>query len=213
MAAIFGARLPFAMQAVVLPRWYSEVAPTLPAGRVLLSYPAPFSGLQSAMAWQAVNGMHYSQAGGGGPQGVERRAGTAGAGLQGAVSRSPSAGGHPRPPAPRPSSPRCATPWRSGRSTRSWSPPIPPLPPTQQGQRPLYAAAFMTAALGRLPTIQAGAWVWDDVQLGLHQPLHRRSPDAVHCVGAVEGDAERQVGRHACRWRTCVMGQAGIEHG
>ena len=57
---------------VILPRWYSQVAPTLPPGRVLLSYPAPFSGLQSAMAWQAVNRMHYSQAGGGGPQGVAR---------------------------------------------------------------------------------------------------------------------------------------------
>ena len=44
MAVIFGERLPFAMQAVTLPRWYSEVAPTLPPGRVLLSYPAPFSG-------------------------------------------------------------------------------------------------------------------------------------------------------------------------
>ena len=29
----------------------------------------------------------------------------------------------------------------------------------------------MTAALGRLPTLQAGAWVWDDVQLGA--PWHR----------------------------------------
>jgi hypothetical protein len=77
MGIIFGERLPFAMQAVTLPRWYSEVAPTLPPGRVLLSYPAPFSGLQNAMAWQAVNGMHYSQAGGGGPQGVSARAGSA----------------------------------------------------------------------------------------------------------------------------------------
>ena len=77
MATIFGERLPFAMEQVVLPRWYTEVAPTLPPGRVLLSYPAPFSGLQSAMAWQAVNGMHYSQAGGGGPLGVASRAGSA----------------------------------------------------------------------------------------------------------------------------------------
>ena len=70
MALLFGERLPFTMQAVTLPRWYTQVAPTLPPGRVLLSYPAPFSGLQSAMTWQAVNRMHYSQAGGGGPQGV-----------------------------------------------------------------------------------------------------------------------------------------------
>ncbi len=82
MATLFGERLPFVMQQVVLPRWYTEVAPTLPAGRVLLSYPAPFSGLQSAMAWQAVNGMHYSQAGGGGPQGVANRAGSAEPGFE-----------------------------------------------------------------------------------------------------------------------------------
>ena len=58
------------------------VAPELPPGRVLLSYPAPFSGIQSAMAWQAVNRMHYSQAGGGGPQGVASRAGSAAAGFK-----------------------------------------------------------------------------------------------------------------------------------
>ena len=80
MGIIFGERLPFAMQSVTLPRWYAEIAPTLPSGQVLLSFPAPFSGIQSAMAWQAVNRMHYSQAGGGGPQGVASRAGTARAG-------------------------------------------------------------------------------------------------------------------------------------
>ena len=69
------------MQPVVLPRWYTTVAPTLPPGRVLLSYPPPFSGIQSAMAWQAVNRMHYSQAGGAGPEGMGARAGTAAPGF------------------------------------------------------------------------------------------------------------------------------------
>ena len=82
MTVTFGTRLPFAMRPVILPRWYTEVAPTLPPGRVLLSYPAPFSGNQSAMAWQAVNRMQYSQAGGGGPQGVQRRAGSAAPGFK-----------------------------------------------------------------------------------------------------------------------------------
>ena len=64
--------------------------------------PAPFSGIQSAMAWQAVNGMHYSQAGGGGPQGVERRAGTAAPGFDVLSALSLGAGGtsarrHPGP--------------------------------------------------------------------------------------------------------------------
>ena len=118
MAVVFGSRLPFAMQPVILPRWYSEVAPTLPPGRVLLSFPAPFSGIQSAMAWQAVNRMHYSQAGGGGPQGVARRAGSAARGVHGADACSGSASGCPCRRGPRPSSPRSATRWPCGRSTR-----------------------------------------------------------------------------------------------
>ncbi len=36
----------------------------------------------------------------------------------------------------------------------------------QQGHDPSYAAAYMTAVLGRLPVVQAGAWVWDDVHIG-----------------------------------------------
>ena len=70
MAVIFGERLPFAMQAGRPAPLVQRGGARPAAGRVLLSYPAPFSGLQSAMAWQAVNAMHYSQAGGGGPQGV-----------------------------------------------------------------------------------------------------------------------------------------------
>ena len=97
-AVIFSERLPFTMQAVVLPRWYTEVAPTLPPGRVLLTYPAPFSGIQSAMAWQSVLGMPFSLAGGGGPQGVERRAGTAAPGF---VVLSDLGLGGPVPPARR----------------------------------------------------------------------------------------------------------------
>ena len=73
MATTFGPDLPFTMRPVLLPAWYTEVAPSLAPGRVLLSYPTPFSGIQSAMSWQAVNRINYSQAGGGGPQGVARR--------------------------------------------------------------------------------------------------------------------------------------------
>ncbi len=118
VSAVFVSRLPFAMRPVILPRWYSEVAPTLPPGRVLLSFPPPFSGIQSAMAWQAVNRMHYSQAGGGGPQGVARRAGSAAAGVpradparvRGGVPRA-----HRQPGAARRRAPRARP---CGRSTR-----------------------------------------------------------------------------------------------
>jgi hypothetical protein len=41
--------------------------------------------------------------------------------------------------------------------------PQPGAPFLLEGRDPTYAAALMTAALGRLPVIQAGAWVWNDV--------------------------------------------------
>ncbi len=81
IAVTFAPRLPFAMRPVILPRWYREVAPALPPGRVLLSYPAPFSGIQSSMAWQAVNRITTARPAGGGPQGVAHRAGAARAGF------------------------------------------------------------------------------------------------------------------------------------
>ena len=82
MAATFGDRLPVRHAArgappVVRARWPRTCRP----GASLLPYPAAFSGNQSAMAWQAVNVMHYSQAGGGGPQGVVHRAGGAAPGF------------------------------------------------------------------------------------------------------------------------------------
>ena len=46
----------------------------------------------------------------------------------------------------------------------------PAAPPLQQGHDPAYAAAFMTAALGRLPTVEAGAWVWQHVDRDLRRP-------------------------------------------
>ena len=114
----FGARLPFTMRPVILPRWYTEVAPTLPPGRVLLSYPAPFSGIQSAMAWQAVNRMHYSQAGGGGPAGRGAPGRIGGRRLQGAQPAGLRVGEAPAGRDAGPVSPPCATRWPSGRSTR-----------------------------------------------------------------------------------------------
>jgi hypothetical protein len=211
MAVIFGGRLPFTMEAVVLPRWYSEVAPTLPAGRVLLSYPAPFSGLQSAMAWQAVGRIHYSQAGGGGPQGVQRRAGTAAAGFGvlsdlglGQVTAEPT--GTPRQLA---AVRHALSVWGVNTVVVATDP---ALPTTQLGRDTLYAAAFMTAALGRLPTLQAGAWVWDDVELGLHPPVRLDTQTLFDCVRSVEGPTARQV-TPTLLVPECVMSPAGTEPG
>ena len=165
MANLFAPRLPFAMRPVTLPRWYTTVAPNLPPGQVLLSYPAPFSGIQVAMSWQAVNVMHYDQAGGGGPQGQASRAGNAAAGFTvlGTLAFSldtPQPTGTPTQYAAVRQALRV---WEVTTVVIATNPGAPQL---QQGHDPTYAAAFMTAALGRLPTIESGAWVWNDV--GVH---------------------------------------------
>ena len=192
MGVIFGDRLPFTMRPVILPRWYTTVAPSLPPGRVLLSYPAPFSGIQSAMAWQAVNRMHYSQAGGGGPQGVARRAGSAERGFKEltllgfAVGVAPPSGTPAQLAAVR----HALALWQVTTVVIATSPSAPAV---QQGSDPVYAAAFMTAALGRLPTLQAGAWIWHGVQSGLPAPLDLRSDTLLHCVLAAEKHGGREV--------------------
>ena len=67
--------LPLTATPVVLPTWFRTVAPTLKGRQVLLVFPVPYELLQSAMTWQAVNGMNYSMVGGGGPGGIPPRAG------------------------------------------------------------------------------------------------------------------------------------------
>jgi hypothetical protein len=188
MGVAFGDRLPFAMRPVILPRWYTSVAPSLPPGRVLLSYPAPFTGIQSAMAWQAVNRMHYNQAGGGGPQGVASRAGVAAPGFRVLTALTLNYGMPPPTGTPAEyAAVRVALrAWRVDTVVVSTNPTVPLL---QQGQDPVYAAAFMTGVLGRLPHLQAGAWVWDHVQqgLGLRRPLRTARGVLYTCTSRAEG--------------------------
>jgi hypothetical protein len=177
LAVSFLPDLPFTMEAVVLPRWYTTVAPHLPAGRVLLSYPVPFSGVQVALAWQAVNRIAYSQAGGAGPEGTSVRAGRAAPGFD--VLNVLSLGFSMTEP-----SPTAANLAAVRHALRVWQVTTVVIAPEplgladQQGHDPAYAAAYLTAVLGRLPVLQAGAWVWDDVHIG---------PESGTVTGAVTG--------------------------
>jgi hypothetical protein len=185
MAETFAPTMPFAMRPVLLPRWYTAVAPNLPAGRVVLTYPTPFSGIQSSMAWQAVDAMHFSQAGGGGPQGTAVRAGAARAGF---VDLTYLAFGIT---VPQPSG--TAANYAAVRHALAlWQvntvviAPDRAAPLLQQGHDPEYAAAFMTGALGRLPTIEAGAWVWNNVSLAQHAALKIKPSVLPRCVAVAE---------------------------
>ncbi len=212
IAVTFGPRLPFTMERVILPRWYTEVAPHLPPDRVLLSYPAPFSVIQTSEAWQAVNRMHYSQAGGGGPQGVASRAGPARAGFE-VLARLALNVNLPLPtatPTEQLSVRRALAYWQV---TTVVIPSNFAAPLTQQGTDPAYAASFMTAVLGRLPTLEAGAWVWNDVDSYVRGTTQTepqiaagwavRPTDVARCVAIAEGRAGR-FARPSMRGPECI---------
>ncbi len=161
VAVYLTAALPFTTQPVLVPTWFRTVAPHLAGKQVLLVLPAPFAVSQSAMTWQAVNRMHYSMAGTGGPSGTILRAGREEAG-QAALTNATfffstseaitSAGA-------------VAT----RQALHGWGvtmvviPDQPDLPAYQRIRSVTQAAALVSAATGQRPIRQADAWVWTDV--------------------------------------------------
>jgi hypothetical protein len=192
--------VPLTTRAVVLPRWYAEVGADLPPGQVVLSYPLPFSGLQSSQAWQAVNRMRYSQAGGGGPEGQVGRAGRARAGFEVLEQASIPLG---PPPAP---SRFNLTAIRE--ALELWGvttiviPDEPHLPHYTQGRSAAYAVGLLTAAMGRPPVYDHSAWVWSAVAVkGPPYSITQSGFDA-----CVTGAASRLSSRLAVP--SCIAGSA-----
>jgi len=156
--AALAPNVPLAARQVVLPTWYSARGATLPPGRVVLAYPVPFSGLQSAQAWQAVNAMAWAQAGGGGPQGQPSRAGAARPGFEVLFHASLPLGPEPQATAANVTAVRRAMAlWRV---TTVVVPDQPDLPAYEQGRSATYAVGLLTAVLGVAPDYQDDAWVW-----------------------------------------------------
>lgn len=193
--------LPLTTQAVVLPTWYQRVGAHLAPGQVVLSYPAPFAGVQSSMAWQAVDTMRFAMAGGGGPKGVARRAGKARDGFNVLFGASFALGEPPGPTEANLKAVRQALSlWQV---TTVVVPDQPGLPSYDQGRSPAYATGLFTAALGTRPRYVDSAWVWSS--LNLARPPHpmtdsrfegcttgARAADASHgavaeCVLAAQG--------------------------
>jgi hypothetical protein len=163
-ALVLGPNVPFTTRAVVLPPWFATVGTTLPPGRVVLTYPAPFSGLQSSQAWQAVDDMRWAQAGGGGPEGQPSRAGAARGGFEVLLHASLPLGPAPGPTPANLSAVREAlAQWRV---TTVVVPDQEQLPLDEQGRSSAYAVGLFTAVLGVRPTYSHSAWVWSDVVHG-----------------------------------------------
>jgi len=157
--------LPLAVQPVTVPRWFVTAADHLPSGRVLLTYPFATADSQSSIPWQAIGGMRYQMAGGGGPAGTVARSGADRVGFS--VLRDASV---PLLPAPDPSASNLEA---VREAMRNWGvttvvvPDDAGLPAYQTARGTGFGVAFFTAVLGSEPAYQDHAWVWSDAR---HSP-------------------------------------------
>jgi len=166
--------IPMTVRPVRLPRWFALSAPRLGDHLVVLPYPAALGGIQSSMAWQAVEGMTFSMVGGGGPGVTPSRAGPEARGFDVLARASLPLG---RPPLP-----TTANLGAIRQAVDGWGvttivvPDQPGLPTYDRGRSVPYAVGLFTAALGRSPVLQKSAWVWSDAgRAGSPVPL---SPSA-----------------------------------
>ena len=161
VVAVLGPTLPVTVQPVTVPRWFQTTADRLPPGQVLLTYPFATADSQASIPWQAIGGMRYRMAGGGGPSGTVARAGADAVGF--AVLRAASV-------------PLLAAPTLSAvnleavrEAMTNWGvtmvvvPADAGLAPFQVARGTGYGVAFFTAVLGSAPVYQNRAWVWSDV--------------------------------------------------
>ncbi len=209
VGAYLAQTVPMTTQAVVLPTWFETVAPRLPAGQVLLAFPAPFTvdtdyPVQSAMTWQAVDRMHYAMVGAGGPgsrvtpPGAERRGQALVAELSGQFDVTSFTTDQVR---------------ALRRALDAWGvttvvlPDQPGLPPYDQVVSATSTAAVLSAAIGLPPVLQHSAWVWDRVG---QAPAWTAGP-ADRLVGCAGGVADR--GAAAIESTTaCVLAEPSPGH-
>lgn len=149
--------LPLTAQPVGVPAWFSDVAPGLPAGSVVLTYPfAGPPGDSAAMVWQAVGGMHVAIAGGccivPGPDGHADHGTAPGSAhaVLGALSM--------RLSGPLPALDDTIAQAAVRDALVRWG--VTTVVVVDRGRDPAYATRWFTALLGRPPADQHGAHVW-----------------------------------------------------
>ncbi len=193
------ADVPLRAVPVVVPDWYRTVGARLPPGQVVLAYPAPFSGLQSAMAWQAIDGMRFAMAGGGGPEGQLAHAGPARRAFTVL-----SAASLPLGPLPHLSAADVAAVHHAlvlWGVTMVVVPDQRGLPGYASGRGPAFPVTLFTAALGTLAHREHAAWVWRAVGSD-PGPLTVAPATVSRCAGQVP----RAAG-------PCVLAAAGRRSG
>jgi len=154
--------LPLTVRTVEVPQWFTDRAPSLPAGSVVLPYPAALGGIQASMTWQAEEGMTFSMVGGGGPGVAPSRAGPERPGFDVLAEASLPLGPEPQPTAANLDAVRGAL--AGWGVTTAVVPDQPALPTYERGRSVAYAVGLLTAAIGRAPVLEDRAWVWEDVR-------------------------------------------------
>jgi hypothetical protein len=163
---------PLTTRAVTLPGWFSDIAPHLPPGEVLLTYPPPGIG-SSTLAWQAVDSLHFAIAMGVGPESILQRAGKERAGQSVINAAAFSFDGPPKATAANIDAVRQAlTGW--GVTMVAVADPKTLVPPFGQFDNTAWTIALFTIVLHRLPQFRGDTWVWRDVAtsvLGRHYAI------------------------------------------
>jgi hypothetical protein len=162
MGSAIATNVPLTVQSVAVPRWFTEVGPSLPSNQVVLTYPPPVTG-GSAMTWQAVDLLRYALATGAGPESIPARAGRQRAGLDVITSDSEVFS----TPAPA----TVANVAAVRRALAGWGVTY-VVVPDPSGLVPRYnrtsstaaALGLFTLALGRPPVFSHDAWVWRSVE-------------------------------------------------
>lgn len=158
LGASVAAAVPLTTQPATSPAWFNLHGRHLASSDVVLTYPAPFSGIQAPLAWQAMDRLTYAMAGGDGPRSALRRAGQARAGEAVLADLT-----------------WTTTPARDltaastaalGQAIRAWDVTLIVIPdprrsrPYETGNNTGAAAALVAGTLGTAPIWQDGAWVW-----------------------------------------------------
>ena len=157
-AVAMASNVPLVTRPVVLPPWFAGPGGEHAAGRVVLTYPVPSSGLQASQAWQAVAGMPFSMAGAGGPAGTPAHAGREAAAVRFLDEASLPLGTAPVPTAAADATLRAAL--RAWGVTTIVVPDQATLARYDRGRSTAYAVGLFTAVIGAPPARVAGAWVW-----------------------------------------------------
>jgi hypothetical protein len=193
---------PMTTQPVVLPTWFRNVAPHLNGHQVLLVFPVPLTTSvplpdQSAMTWQAVDGMHYTMVGGGGPAARSTPVGVEMNGQRVVASLADSQ----YDAAITPSEIRAIR-----QALDRWGVTMVVIP--AQSDLPAYdqvgpvssIAMVMTAAIGARPVHRDSAWVWAAV----HRDAPATIPNRQRLAACAKGVASRGVGAVAAA-ADCVL--------